>query len=366
MLNDSAKFNDQLSVLRIAFIADTFEKSLASRDVFQLVQKKEPSWVLHNGDLTYTKDSDSFLEQIKETFSEKTMYLFTLGNHDVKYNRAGFLDVCAKLVAQADELSQQNCIVEQNGNSFCENSLMGAMGLNVGATYTRDQLKENPHLVETFDEHLTFIDTYLKPSQSRWKLCFWHYPHKSLRVGFRKTGRTPSDPRLLDIYEACRRAGAHFIFTAHDHYYARSHFISDFHNPDDVVGLSFPGHGNVYTYEPGKSMLFVNGLGGHSVNLLSKELAESPKWGFVHPQDYVYEKPLEDDESSKIIFRNYTFRPKSSSNLIWRNLNETTVNPFGALFCDFFWSNVDCNWENVDGKKIDSFQVTRVENGHKS
>ena len=97
-----------------------------------------------------------------------------------------------------------------------------------------------------------------------------------MQVGHKK------DETGLEVYEACRKAGA-IIATGHEHSYSRTHLISAFRDPPVVASTS-----NTLRLEKGRTFAFVSGLGGKSARRLKRHPGREgpePWWAAAYTRD---------------------------------------------------------------------------------
>jgi len=110
-------------------------------------------------------------------------------------------------------------------------------GDNTYAPYIRAQLSDDDHV---------------------WKICSWHKDQNAMQVGGK------GDEMGWKVYETCKELGA-IIATAHEHSYHRTKTLTSIENQIVDSACPDPTTFCVARGTPGKSFVFVSGLGGNSV-----------------------------------------------------------------------------------------------------
>jgi hypothetical protein len=101
-----------------------------------------------------------------------------------------------------------------------------------------------------------FVRTQFAGDDDAWRVCMWHKNMHDMQPGGKR------DEMDWATYRACQDAGA-IIATGHEHSYARTLTLTD-------LGTGAAGHGATGTPDrlevgPGRTFVFVSGLGGKSL-----------------------------------------------------------------------------------------------------
>ena len=236
--------------LKVAFIGDT-GNGAGFRRVLELIKSEGAHLVLHQGDFDYDENARKFLRTIDSVLGPAFPYLASVGNHDADNWRenCGDRDGCyAKLLKARmarigvtpddPDLDDQMYAVTFRGLKvvFVGEDGVGA-GDNIYARYIQDQLATDDHI---------------------WRICSWHKNQRAMQVGAK------DDEMGWKVYEACKDLGA-IIATAHEHSYHRSRTLTSM--KDQIVDASCadPHKICIAKGSPGKSFVFVSGLGGRNI-----------------------------------------------------------------------------------------------------
>jgi hypothetical protein len=167
------------------------------------------------------------------------------------------------------------------------------------------------------NEYISYINNQLALDNSLWRVCAWHKPQKLMQVGgFLK------DFTGWGVYEACRQGGA-IVGTAHSTTYSRTHLMSNFQNQTVASTLS------TLVLEKGKSIVFVNGLGGGGI---SAQKGDGNWWASIY--------------ASQCLSSSTHCRAGAA---------------YGALFCTFNINGqpdrANCYFRDINGSIIDNFDL---------
>jgi hypothetical protein len=271
----------------VAFIGDTGAGS-GFRSVLQLIKKQSVHMVLHQGDLGYT-DFNTWESVLNEVLGENFPYFASAGNHD-KHWSTGYGRILAERARRVGAV----CTGTYGLNAACSYqglffilSAGGEAGSEAhNAQYIREQLAHAPAL---------------------WRICSWHRNQQLMQVGDK------IDEVGWGLYEACREGGA-IIATGHEHSYARTHLMANFHTQ------AVASTANLLHLKAGESFAFVSGLGGRSIRL---QLLHEPWWAAVY--------------------------------------TATQGANYGALFCTFNLNGAaeraGCYFMDIDGRVPDRFEM---------
>jgi hypothetical protein len=132
--------------------------------------------------------------------------------------------------------------------------------------------------------HLVFLENSLN-NENKIKFCVWNKANKDMRI----SNKPLNDNLGLDYYELCRNKGA-FIVTGYDMAYARTKLITGF-NPITTV--------TNYDMGPGKTMVFMSGLGGYGSDLFNCDMHENDNWwSSIFTPNYYLNKSVASLENS--------------------------------------------------------------------
>ena len=309
--------------VKVAFIGDSGSGD-GFRRVLELIKSERADLVLHQGDFDYAENARGFFQTIDSVLGRDFPYFASVGNHDTDnwrencWDRDGcyarFLKArMARIGVTPDDpdLDDQMYSVTYRGLRLV---FVGEGGVRAGdkryAPYIQKQLATDAHL---------------------WKICSWHKNQRAMQVGDK------DDETGWSVYETCKDLGA-IIATAHEHSYQRTRTLTSIR--DQVVDASCPDPNAICIARgnPGKSFVFVSGLGGQSVREQVRCLPATFPYGCK-------------GEWAKI----YTTNQRAT---------------FGALFVVF---NVDGDptraqgyFKNIDGQIVDRFDITVDASGAKN
>lgn len=295
--------------LKVAFIGDS-GIGPNERAVLKLIQAEGAQLVLHQGDFDYHNNPTAFWSSVDEVLGPDFPYFVSVGNHDVtgwpttvRPSYAQYLfDRLKRIGVTPDsmELNDERYSLVFKGLKIVFVGEQRGTGDRVYAPYIRDQLKNDDHT---------------------WRVCSWHRNMNAMQVGDK------TDDMGWGVYDACREYGA-IVATAHEHSYERTKTLTNI--SEQIVDPAFPDAGRLGV-APGKTFVFVSGLGGDSIRVQRRCLPASPPYGCK-------------GEWAKI----YTSNQNAQ---------------YGALFISF---NVDGDpnrargyFKNINGVIVDEFEVTK-------
>jgi hypothetical protein len=301
--------------LKVAFIGDT-ANGTGFRSVLSLINAEGAHMVLHQGDFDYASNPAGFFATIDSVLGADFPYFASIGNHDTGSWNAGcadpdgcyaqFLkDRMARIGVGPDDpdLNDQMYSVTYRGLKMV---FVGQDGVSAGdntyAPYIQAQLAADPHT---------------------WKICSWHKNQNAMQVGGK------SNEMGWRVYETCKDLGA-IIATAHEHSYHRTKTLTSIQT--QVVDASCPDPRAlcISPGAPGKSFVFVSGLGGNSVR-----------------------------DQERCLPSTYPYGCKGE----WANIYTSNQGAtFGALFIVFNPNGVPNRargyFKNINGQVIDEFDLT--------
>jgi hypothetical protein len=250
-------FNATETDLKIAFIGDVGQGA-NQQAVLRLIKSEGAQAVLHQGDFDYNNNPTAFWGSVDAVLGPNFPYFVSIGNHDAaKWPTTGdpsyskmLKDRIARIGFTADDASlnaEMYSIVFKGLEVVFVGERRG-MGDDTYAPYIEKQLGSDNHI---------------------WKVCSWHRNMKAMQVGAKE------DDMGWGVYEACRAHGA-IIATAHEHSYERTKTLTSVR--DQTVDPKSPDP-NHLAVGPGRSFVFVSGLGGEGIRDQKRCLPVSPPYG---------------------------------------------------------------------------------------
>ena len=210
---------------KVAFIGDSGAGS-NQQAVLNLIKGENVNFVLHEGDFSYSDTStNTWIGNINNILGTNFPYLGSDGNHDNWSLYEPFFENRLGIMGLDSNLNGSNYIREYNGLKM---------------VFTQEG--GNPSLIDTAftgDDHI-------------WKICNWHKNMNAMQIG----GKT--DEQGWPDYENCFKYGA-IVATGHEHSYERTKTMTDVRN--QIVDPSCSDRNNLCV-SPGRSFVFVSGLGG--------------------------------------------------------------------------------------------------------
>lgn len=285
--------------ITVAFIGDQGSNE-NSRAVLRLIKAEGADLVLHQGDLYYRNDPDSWDNMITKALGVDFPYFAAIGNHDLG-SWSGPNGYQAKLRARLRRISGARCDGEIGVKIACSYGGLFFIQSGIG---TEPEEPDNPG-------HVAFIRKQLAQTDAIWRVCSWHKNQSAMQVGKKH------DEVGWGAYEACRKGGA-IVATGHSHTYSRTHLMNDFET-QDIASTS-----RTLEIAEGKSFAFVSGLGGASIrSQYEYEHGYEPWWAAI-----------------------YTSTQEAN---------------FGVLFCTFFVDGIPnrarCYFKDIAGNVPDRFEL---------
>jgi hypothetical protein len=217
--------------LKVAFIGDTGDGDAFS-SVIRLIKAEEADLVMHQGDFSYGTGPTVAWTAAIDQLGKAIPYLGADGNHDHWRQYTPFFE-------------RQ---IKKTGVTLTHGAVASG---SYAITYKGLRIVLNP---EGGDP--SFNRSVLRQDDHIWKLCGWHHNRTDFQAGAKP------DDVSLQTYQGCIDGGA-IIATAHEHSYSRTYSLAN---------LSAAQHGafgdpkimQIAKGNPGKSFIFVSGLGGRS------------------------------------------------------------------------------------------------------
>lgn len=236
----------------IAFSGDHGTKP-ASRQVFELMVREDADILVSQGDLGYDSSPEEFESFIDGILGPDFPVVAALGNRDW-VDREAYRLMLGRRLLRTPEVE---CDGAPGLESTCRFRGIEIVSVTPGLPRLRLPWSQG-----------RYLDSALRKSRSRWKICSWHMTQAVMQLGkkWNGTGWRP--------YENCRRHGA-LIVTAHEHSYGRTWPLSDISDPPEVAETSK----GVQRLQPGQTVVIVNGIGGHSIR---KQEHYKPWWAAAY------------------------------------------------------------------------------------
>ena len=257
--------------LVLAFFGDQGLKQ-RSKDVLRLVRQENTSMVFHLGDFDYAHSPDRWIRHIYNELSSTpglvknpdnltVDYFAVAGNHDVEEMDL-YVRYSKKIRSWLHPKAAETCCEGKVGiRAVCTCRGIAFLQIGHGSACSKDNGAEwvKRELARLGDRYV-------------WKFCLFHVVQHKMQI------EEKGDGQGWEVYEACRRGGA-IIASAHAHVYARTHLMSRFKDPQEIVHTD-----QSLRVEPGRSFAFVSGLAGHSMRPALKKRLKDPWWASVlHP-----------------------------------------------------------------------------------
>ena len=229
---------------KIGFIGDSGAQSNA-RDTLNMFKDEGVELVVHLGDLDYKDDPGQMEDLIDETLGSDFPVLYIIGNHDIN-NWTEYI-----------ALNKQR--IEKTSSIYCE----GNLGVSGYCIYKGVHIEMVGYgtLCDS-SQHLEAAQRHLKDSQSVWRVCGWHKVHSSFQLG------SKASEVSLEMYNTCINEGG-IVMTAHNHGYGRTKPIRN----AETKSVS-----NSYTLRKGKTLIFLNGVGGQGLYSGNDEYSRNGWW----------------------------------------------------------------------------------------
>jgi Calcineurin-like phosphoesterase len=185
-----------------------------------------------------------------------------------------------------------------------------------------------------------FVRTQFAGADDAWRVCMWHKNMKDMQTGSKR------DEMDWATYRACQDAGA-IIATGHEHAYARTLTLTDLGNR--AAGHGATGSPDRVEIGPGRTFVFVSGLGGHSL------------------RRYHCGKHDDDTWWATVYTRNYYLKAGmtvAKSCAIWSRAVKGYA--YGALFITFNAgedpNRAEAYFKTINGETVETFSI--VKNTH--
>lgn len=216
---------------KVAFLGSQDLKSNSVK-AMELLKAEGINLVVQLGDFDSADNPTKWRSLFTETLGEQVSVLPIMGEKDIKKWSAYKPVVESFVLNTKDQFGDMECSGDIGRNYSCKNNMFHFVMVTPDSTAT------------TTSTQVEYINSEFASSDSLWRICTVHN-------------------NQLEIYEACREAGA-MIFTGHDNIYSRSYLLSS--TRDVKVATT----SDVLVMKPGVTFITVSGLGGRAVGTKTK------------------------------------------------------------------------------------------------
>lgn len=347
---------------KVAFIGDTGNGSNFSA-VLNLIQQEGADMVLVQGDYSYGTgndgvegDADGYFARVDSILGPTFPFMGSVGNHEdlswpTDCSKNGVTDGCFAqyIVDRANALPDLEFDASNIDNEYWTATYKGLKIVFAG---------QDSSDLATYSQH---INSELANDDHTWKICSWHKNgvdspfdgDAATQVGGKGTSMTSGS---YNLYQDCLGYGA-IIATGHEHSYSRTVTLDDLtfmnqnaidtsqHPLTTINGYpNVPSNPNSVLVAPGKTFVFVSGIGGASIRNQDRC---TDKAGFNYPYGCVH-------EWAKIA---------TSDQLVKNNQGVDFPVDYGALFISFnVGGNADkahAYFKDINGIIVDEFDITK-------
>ena len=276
---------------KVAFTGDQGADENA-RAVLAMIANEGTDLLMLQGDFGYDPDSaDRWEANINDILGADFPVLSVVGNHD-DYE----WDTYHRFIKQRiDRVGQLSCSDNPGVKAHCQFGNIEIVQVSPGINEIDGVLPD--------DNYAGYIADKFSGQTNKWRICSWHKNMRAYQTG------TKSNATGWEVYRSCLNAGA-IVAVAHEHAYSRTHLMSNYENQ------TVADRGNTLTLEPGRSFMFVSGLGGRSI----REQSTGGDW--------------------------------------WASVYTASQGAtHGALFCDFEEQSAQCYFKAIDGSVPDQFNL---------
>jgi hypothetical protein len=243
--------------LRVALLGDQ-SMSSGARAVLQLVKARGAALVIHAGDLSYGAAPADWEAMIDDELGSEFPYFAAVGNHDLP-DWSGALGFQARLAARLARTPGAACRGDLGVNSRCSYRGLVFVLSGVGTLGV---------------DHEVFLDEALATHEA-FRLCIWHKNQHDMQT------EAKIDEVGWAAYQVCQAHGAPII-TGHAHTYARTYALATV--GDQLMNHGMLGQPDVLELGPGRTVVFVSGLGGASIRSWNGE--DSPWWATIYTRSH--------------------------------------------------------------------------------
>lgn len=294
---------------------DTPEIDTGFERVLELIKAEDADLMVILGDFSYEEEidvADVYFSNINRVLGEDFPILASDGNHDDwSHYEPYFKERMERMGLDGDVIAEDKYSVVYQDIKWV---LLGEQS------------------------HPEFVKEELVNDDHNWKICGWHRVMNDMNAGGK------GDEMGWEVYRTCQDEGA-IIATAHEHSYSRTLTLTDIGNT--AAGHGATGEPDLMEVGPGRTFVFVSGLGGRPARDYHCDLHDDDTWwSTIYTSNYylrngeqVAKSCVEDDE----VVEGYTS---------------------GVLFITFNAGGdpdkADAYFKNVNGEVIDEFTITKV------
>lgn len=236
---------------KIGFVGDTGARSNA-KDTLDMFKDLGVDLVVHLGDLDYEDDPNKMEDLLDDTLGPNFPVLYIIGNHDIN-NWTEYIALNKKRIEKTSA-ADIYCEGNQGVSGYCIYKGVFIEMIGYGTLCDSSQ-----HL-ETARRNLQ------STPQADWRVCAWHKVHSSFQLGSESTEVS------LKMYNTCIEEGA-IVMTGHNHSYGRTKPIRD----AETKSVS-----SSYSLRKGKTLIFLNGVGGRALYSGNDEYYKNPWWDITY------------------------------------------------------------------------------------
>jgi calcineurin-like phosphoesterase family protein len=312
--------------LKVAFIGDSgYLEDFES--VLTLIKNEGADLVLHQGDFDYAFDANGFFAKIDAILGPNFPYLASVGNHDIASWRTGCGDPDGCYAQLLKERMARSGIVPDDPDLNDQMYALTYRGLKL--VFVGQERRAGNTL------YPRYLQSQLAGDSHIWKICSWHKNQNAMQLG------SKGDEMGWAVYETCKNHGA-IIATGHEHSYSRTKTLTHMQNQTvdtrqhpSIDGV--PGNPNQLLVEPGRSFVFVSGLGGGNMRDQERCRPFTYPYGGGPECNYIWAKAYTSNQTDGIA-------------------------KFGALFIVFNYQGDPTKahgyFKTSDGEIIDEFDIT--------
>ena len=239
--------------LRVAFFGDhgLGPDSIAT---LQLVLAEDADFLVILGDFDYRNDPAAWHAQLDEGLGEDFPMFAVAGNHDT----SAWDEYREVLMDRLEPIKDVDCEGEIGVQMRCEYKGVELVLSGVGTMFPDSKVP-----------HVDFIDETLSQSRSIWRVCAWHKNQHDMQLGGK------GNEVGWGAYHACQEGGA-IVATGHEHSYGRTLTMTALGYPE--IGHGAIGEPDIVEVGPGRTFVFVSGMGGNEIRNFNLSHTEDTWW----------------------------------------------------------------------------------------
>jgi hypothetical protein len=269
--------------LKVAFIGDSgYDEGF--RDVLQLIQDEGADLVLHQGDFDYHHDPEGFFAVIDDVLGPDIPYLISTGNHDAASWPADCGDPDGCYAALLAERMAHAGIRPDSPDLDDQTYAVTIRGLRIA--FAGEDGDKAADCGDDPGGYACFIGEQFAGDDHVWRICSWHKNQREMQVGDK------GDETGWAVYQRCIDAGA-IIATGHEHSYQRTVTLTDaaaqtIDETQHPLVDSVPANADQLRVAPGRSFVFVSGLGGREMRDQERCRPSAYPYGCKHEWASIY------------------------------------------------------------------------------